>query len=321
MRLATKLLGLTLAVSLAGCGHRGAGRAGSTDSDVAASQPQVAGEGSKAQATGESLDKQSYINARLRPAEQAVAADAARQAATTVLPERRIIRNAELTIELDAPSEAQRKLSSIAESHGGFVVTSESSQQDAGGEGQPAVSVEMRVPAPRFDAAVAEVRALGGRVRHERTTGRDVTEEYIDLEARLRAQRALEAQFLEIMKRAGKVSEALEVQGQLAGVRGEIERVEGRRRFLENQSALSTIKVTLQTPQPLVSAETSGFVGGIKDAFGGGLDVAAAIVLGLVRVGVALLPVLLLFGVPLALVWRFVRRRYPRRAEPARPAA
>ena len=77
-----------------------------------------------------------------------------------------------------------------------------------------------------------------------------MTEEYIDLEARLRAQRALEAQFLEIMKTANKVSDALEVQRELANVRSEIERVEGRRRFLENQSSLSTIKVVLQTPAP-----------------------------------------------------------------------
>jgi chromosome segregation ATPase len=75
-----------------------------------------------------------------------------------------------------------------------------------------------------------------------------VTEEYIDLEARLRTQKALEAQFLEIMKQAHKISDALEVQRQIAEVRADIERIEGRRRFLENQSALSTITLMLQTP-------------------------------------------------------------------------
>ena len=178
----------------------------------------------------------------------------------------------------------------------------------------------MRVPAPRFDEAVAQVRALGGRVRQEKISGRDVTEEYIDLEARLRAQRALEAQFLEIMKRAGKVSDALEVQRELANVRSEIERVEGRRRFLENQSSLSTIKIVLQTPAPLVSAETSGFFAGLRRAFGDGLDTAAAIVLGLVEFAVAAAPVAALFGVPLFLLWRILRRRFPRRARPAEQA-
>ena len=314
MRLFTKLLMLTLAVSLAAGCERSANRAAVT-AESAVADSASRGESGTAQhvAPAVAMESAGYNNISAADGD-GKSVDAA---ATTVLPERKIIRNAELTIELDALDEAQRKLTSIAESHGGFVVTSESRQRDAGG-GQPAAAtVEMRVPAPRFDAAVSQIRALGGSVRQEKTTGRDVTEEYIDLEARLRAQRALEAQFLEIMKRAQKVSDALEVQGELATVRGEIERVEGRRRFLENQSALSTIKVTLQSPQPLVSAETSGFVGGIRDAFGEGLDVAAGIVLGLVRVGVALVPVLLIFGVPLALVWRAVRRRYPRRAPTA----
>jgi hypothetical protein len=323
MRLFIKLLALTLAVSLAGCNRsnrssESADYATRTSDAVAvADQPQGAGGGGNARAAGETLESQAYVNASVQS--PAGADDAARQAETIVLPERKIIRNAELTIEHDAPAEAQRKISSVAESHGGFVVTSESRQQDARGAQPGSVSIEMRVPSARFDAAVAEVRAVGGSVRHEKTTGRDVTEEYIDLEARLRAQRALEAQFLEIMKRAQKVSDALEVQRELANVRGEIERVEGRRRFLENQSALSTIKVTVESPTPLVSAETSGFFGGLREAFGEGLDEAASIVLGLVRVGVALVPVLLLLGVPLALLWRVVRRRLPRRARPVEP--
>jgi hypothetical protein len=252
------------------------------------------------------------------------AANEQSQGPTVVLPERKIIRNAELTVELDAPAEAQRKLASLAESFGGYVVTAESHQQDARGQGTPpTVSVEMRVPAPRFDEAVAQIRALGGRVRQEKISGRDVTEEYIDLEARLRAQRALEAQFLEIMKRAAKVSDALEVQRELANVRSEIERVEGRRRFLENQSSLSTIKVILQTPAPLVSTQTSGFFAGLRRAFGDGLDTAAGIVLGLVEFAVAAAPVVVIFGVPLLLLWRLLRRRFPRRARPAEqtPAA
>jgi hypothetical protein len=166
-----------------------------------------------------------------------------------------------------------------------------------------------------------EIRGLvGSHVRHEKTTGQDVTEEYIDLEARLRTQRALEAQYLEIMKQANKVSDALEVNRQLAEVRGVIEQTEGRRRFLENQAALSTIKVTLQTPAPLVSANATGFFVGIKQALGDGVDIAAGIILVLIRIVIALVPVLLLIVLPLALLWRFLRRyRQPRASAP--PAA
>jgi hypothetical protein len=137
-----------------------------------------------------------------------------------------------------------------------------------------------------------------------------VTEEYIDLEARIRTKRALEAQFLEIMKQAHKISDALEVQSQLADVRTEIERLEGRRRFLENQSALSTITITLQTPAPVVVATTTGFFHSVKQAFGDSIDLAAGIVLGLIRTAVVLLPIALLIVLPGALMLRFFSRRY-----------
>lgn len=235
-------------------------------------------------------------------------------APVTVVPERKVIRNAELIVEIESPVEAQRRLASIAESFGGFVVTSESRQDERtrGAQGTQVVSVEMRVPAARFDSVINGVRGVGGRVLQEKMTGRDVTEEYIDLEARLRAQRALEAQILEIMKRAQRVSDALEVNAQLAQVRSEIERLEGRRRFLENQSSLSTIKVTLQPPAPLVAAETAGFGTSVRRAFSDGLDFAAAITLGVVRVAVTLLPVAVLILLPAFGVWRVLRRRLAR---------
>jgi murein DD-endopeptidase MepM/ murein hydrolase activator NlpD len=236
----------------------------------------------------------------------------AQNAPVTVVPERKVIRDAELTIEIESPADAQRKLASVAESHGGFVVTSESRQDSrAGGtRGAQIVVLEMRVPAAQFDAVLNAAHGVGGRVSGEKIAGKDVTEEYIDLEARLRAQRALESQVLEIMKRAQRVSDALEVNAQLAQVRSEIERLEGRRRFLENQSSLSTIKITLEPPAPLVSAETTGFFSNVRRAFGDGVDFAAALTVGVIRIVVTLLPVALLLCLPAWLAWRFLRRRF-----------
>ena len=210
-----------------------------------------------------------------------------------------------------------RKVASLAEARGGFVVTSETRQATAADSVTPyeVVTVDVRVPAAQFDAFVGEVRAAGSRVVGEKITGQDVTEEYIDLEARIRTQRALEAQFLEIMKGARAVSDALEVQRELSTVRGEIERLEGRRCFLENQTSLSTVKVTLQPPAPIINA--SGFGHGLREAFGDGVDAAATITLGLVRVALALIPVALFLGLPLYLLVRFLVRRLRRRAAPA----
>ena len=142
-----------------------------------------------------------------------------------------------------------------------------------------------------------------------------MTEEYIDLEARLRTQRALEAQLLEIMKNAHAVSDAISVQSELAKVRTEIERVEGRRRFLENQSSLSTITVTLQPPAPLIG--TTGFFHSIGTAFGEGVDIAAAITLFFIRLLLALIPIAIFLGLPAYFILRFLVRRM--RARPAPP--
>lgn len=240
------------------------------------------------------------------------------QANQTAAVERKIIRNATLTIEADEPSKAVQRVASVAESRGGFVVTSESRQQGGsrGSKGYEVFTVEMRIPAAQFDAALTEIRAAAGSVTAERITGKDVTEEYIDLEARLRTQRALETQLMEIMKGADEVEDAIAVQRELTNVRTEIERLEGRRRFLENQSSLSTISVTVQPTEPLVS--TTGFFSSLGKAFGDGIDIAATITLFLVSFLLALLPVAVFIGLPVYFLGRYVVRR-ARRARPVPP--
>ena len=238
-------------------------------------------------------------------------ADAANTASQAF--DRKIIRNANLTLEVPSPIDAQPRIVSIAESHQGFVVTSEATQRTVEDKSKPEVTVNLivRVPASQFKQVLEEVRAVGVRKIQEKVTGQDVTEEFMDLEARIKNQKALELQFLEIMKRAGKVEDALSVQSQLAEVRTEIEKLEGRRRFLENQSSLSTINVTLQPPTQIVS--TTGFWYSVKIAFSDGVDVAVGIILFLIRAVIALTPILLLIVFPLALLAklgiRIVRRR------------
>src|SRR5437773_6514186 len=237
-------------------------------------------------------------------------ADAATASSQAI--ERKIIRDANLTIEVASPTDSQRKIFSVAESHGGFVVTSEMTQQSSDDKSRPEMSVNLvvRVPASQFDKAMEEIRAVASRVIQEKRTGKDVTEEFIDLEARMKNQKALEAQFLEIMKRAGKVEDALEVQRQLADVRTEIEKLEGRKRFLENQASLSTINVTLQTPTEIVNAV--GFWYNVRSAFADGVDVAGGIILFLIRAVIALLPIVLLIVLPLTLIAKIVVRRLRR---------
>lgn len=226
--------------------------------------------------------------------------------------ERKIIRNANLSLETDTPEEAGRKVAAIAESKGGFVVSSDTQARAVtGGAERSTVSMVVRVPAAQFDAAVGEIRQTASRVVQEKVAGQDVTEEFIDLEARINAKKALETQFLEIMKQSRTVADALQVQRELAEVRGEIEKLEGRRKFLESQTSLSTINVTLNPPA-VFAASSNGFFYQLGRAFSNGIDAALQIVLFLITAFLALLPIIILLGVPIWLLIRYFRRRIKR---------
>ncbi|MEO6334800.1 MAG: DUF4349 domain-containing protein [Pyrinomonadaceae bacterium] len=222
--------------------------------------------------------------------------------------DRKIIRNAELNLEAENPEEAQQMITGIAELKGGFVVESQQSSSDNRATSRDIVAVTVRVPSDRFSEALDEIRKTATRVVTETVKGQDVTEEFIDIEAQMKARKALEEQFMAIMKRANSVEDALDVQRQLADVRGEIERIEGRKRFLENQSSLSTIKIRLQTAKVFAESST-GFGPRLSDAFSSGLEVAMGFVLGLVTLLVAAMPFAAFVGLPLFVFIRYVLRR------------
>ncbi len=224
--------------------------------------------------------------------------------------ERKIVRNGDLQLESDSPEQSQQKISAIAESKGGFVVESQQSSSDSRTTIRDVVTMTVRVPSAKFTEALDEIRKTASRVVVETVKSDDVTEEFIDIEAQLKAKKALEAQFLEIMKRANSVEDALNVQSELAEVRGEIEKVEGRKRFLENQSSFSTIKIRLQTPATFTDNST-GFFDRFKEAFGNGFDAALSFILGLVSFVIAILPFLIFIALPIYLIVRyFLKKRH-----------
>jgi hypothetical protein len=101
------------------------------------------------------------------------------------------------------------------------------------------------VPSERLDATIVELRGIASKVRAELSTSRDVTDEYVDLGARLKNQQATESALLALLERAESVEAALAVQRDLTNVQEEIERISGRIKFLEETSAFSLIRVTL----------------------------------------------------------------------------
>ncbi len=228
--------------------------------------------------------------------------------------ERKIIRNADLSLESETPEEVQNKIAAIAESKGGFVVESQQRTSDRRSAKRDTVTMSLRVPSEKFAEAVDEIRKTAGRVLVETVKGQDVTEEFIDIEARLAAKKALETQFLEIMKRANSVEDALNVQRQLSEVRAEIEKIEGRKRFLQDQASLSTINITIQTPAA-ISANSAGFFTKLTESINSGLDAATGFILGLVTIAIAILPFLLFIVLPLFFVLRYFWRRNQNREQ------
>ncbi len=222
---------------------------------------------------------------------------------------RKIIRNGELALSVDAPEEAQRKAAALVEEKGGFVVSSNTQRYGQGDDQNVSVTMVVRVPAEHFTTTLDGLRKLGSAVTQEKVTGQDVTEEYLDLEARIRTQKAVETQFLDLIKETKTVAEALEVRKQLGEVRGEIERLEGRRRFLENQSSLSTITVNLHRPSVTAAEAPVNLGSTIKQAGQDAVSVSKGIVIGSIRAVGFLAPLAIFFGIPLALLVFFVRRR------------
>jgi hypothetical protein len=233
---------------------------------------------------------------------------------------RRVIRTAELSLETQTPDVTQTKVAALAESRQGFVISSDTSRsRDEDGGESVLVTVVFRVPSPTFDATLEALRALGTRVSNEKVTGQDVTEEYVDLEARVRAQRAIEEQYMAVLKDAKTIPDVLAVEQKLGEVRTEIERAEGRRRFLESQTALSTFTVHLARHVAAVEASGPGFGSSIRRAGHDAVEVTVAILNGAIRLVGFLAPVGVLIVLPVVLLTRWLVRR--RRRAVARAAA
>jgi len=228
--------------------------------------------------------------------------------------DRKIIRNADITMEVDSTTDAQQRVTSIAESNGGFVVTSEAKQRANVDPAKRTLDIKLvvRIPAGRFGSVLDQIKQLAGNVSEANVSGQDVTEDFIDLEARIRTQKALELQFLEIMKQARKVEDALEVQRQIADVRTDIEKLEGRKRFLENRSSLSTITVNIRAPKVVEVVNTTGFWRTVRDSVSESLELASEMVLFFVRFVIVMVPIAVFVILPLGLILRYLIRRAKR---------
>ncbi|MES1175101.1 MAG: DUF4349 domain-containing protein [Myxococcales bacterium] len=241
----------------------------------------------------------------------ALAASAASTAgdgsAKTPVTNRKIIRQAELELEVPSAGSTQSALEQLAERHGGYVVSA-ARDTDNGSAIDVRVTVVVRVPQTELTSTIAELKRMGRGIGSERITSDDVTDEYVDLAARTASQRQLELQYLEILKRATTVKDAMEVQKELAEVRTEIERMQGRQQLLEKEAAFSTLTVHLSTAVPRVAVTTTTFGGSVQRAWADAQSLSIDMVTGAIRLIGVLVPVILLLVLPGALaLWAMLR--------------
>jgi Domain of unknown function (DUF4349) len=164
---------------------------------------------------------------------------------------RLIVRTGQAGIEVDSLEPAMAELRRVAQRVGGFVA--DASVQSGRNQVRSA-TLQLKVPASRFDDLTEGLKPLG-RLQFVNVAAEDVSEEFVDLTARAANAHRLEERLIELLRtRTGKLQDVLSVEHELARVREEIERMEGRMRFLKASAQLSTLSVNLYEPAPLVAS-------------------------------------------------------------------
>ncbi|WP_409275418.1 DUF4349 domain-containing protein [Neobacillus sp. SCS-31] len=183
--------------------------------------------------------------------EKSEASDGKKPSAT--VSDRMVIRNAELHLRVKNFNNAQKSIEAKAEKYGGYIVESSVSRD---GDEQMSGVMTVRVPATHFESFLHEAEKDAAEVLDRSIRGEDVTEQYVDLESRLKSKRAVEARLLDFMKGATKTEDLLQISADLGEVQEEIEQITGKMKYLQNQSSLSTIKITLYERKLIAKATT-----------------------------------------------------------------
>lgn len=214
-----------------------------------------------------------------------------------------LIRTGSATVRVDTLERGIAALRALARRHGGIVGTMTLSTGD---DQARHATVELRIPSARFDSAIAGLAPIG-RVEAVEVTAQDVGEEYADVQARVANARRLESRLLDLLeRRTGRLEEMLQVEREVARVREQVERYEGRIRYLSTRASVSQLRVSLHEGEALLGSRPGERP--LRDAFRRARDNFVALVAGLIAASGVLVPLLLL-GFALWRAWRRLRRR------------
>lgn len=169
--------------------------------------------------------------------------------------ERMVIYNADIRMRVKDYQKAQVDMEVKAKKYGGFIVQSNVYKDD---KDQMSGSLTVRIPQEHFYDFLHDAEGAAIEVVERNVNGQDVTEEYVDLQSRLRSKRTVEERLLEFMKKAQKTEDLLKISNDLANVQEEIEQIVGRMKYLENQTSLSTISISLFEENVIVPSIEKG---------------------------------------------------------------
>ncbi len=142
----------------------------------------------------------------------------------------------------------------------------------------------VRVPSKNFDAFLSDISKGVSYFDNKEISSQDVTEEYIDINARLKAKKVLEARYLELLKKANKVSEMLEIEAQLSSIREEIEAKEGQLRYMQSQVSMSTIHIEFYKTEANEGGATISYGSKIWNAIASGFNGISSFFIGLLSI-------------------------------------
>lgn len=256
-------------------------------------------------------------------------------AAPVAEPDRMIIRTQTLRLEVKSTPEAVKGLRSLAEKHAAVVTDLQVASENDGyvyrydqygalvGDGSALRGwVTIRVPAEALSAFVKDAEALG-TVKYQAEGSEDVTQQHVDLAARLDNLRAEEQRLRGFFDAAKNVQEMLAIETELNRIRGEIESLDAQVKYLERQAAMATVTVELVEKQPVVRPDGDSW--GFKEAITTGFRGAAAVINFVIAFAIATLPLWVVALVVFLIIRTVLKRRRMRlaavQAEPKLPDA
>ena len=254
MRRSAYIVMVVVLATLAACGDRAgvSERSAATDASGKAAMPESMRDGAQPQADAVPMAPPAAVGGFFVQDPSASAVDrvtsAGAQGGEAIVPSM-LIRTGNATVEVDSLEVAVAAVRLLATRLGGYVANT---SMQSGSEELRSASLELKVPSARFDEAISGLRPLG-KVEAVNVSTADVGEEFVDVTARVENAKRLEDRLVTLLAtRTGKLEDVLQVERELARVREEIERYEGRLRYLRTRAAVSTLTVTVHEPRPIV---------------------------------------------------------------------